>query len=434
MLTGLRVAFAALEAFPNAKGSGTRITEMVRGLAEAGAEVTLLSLPGRRDAPLPHPRVTLHPLRIAEGNYLARALAFQAEVARALARLRPDVVHVRGPFEGQAWRAAPGARRVFEVNGLPSVELRYHYGGFTESPALEGKLRGLEASVLGEADMVLTQSETTRAFLGYRGLRPEVRCHVIHNGASLSERPSPSAHRADRPELAPVAEHADGAPLVERAERVPLVERAERVPLVERADRAPLGDVPTALYIGSFAPWQGLAELLMATRRLLRAGVPMRLQLIGPSKKRWRAQLARAARRLKIADTLVLDEPLARPALADVVARADVCVAPLRRDLRNAVQGCNPIKLYEYMAAGRAVLATDLACVREIVDDGRTGILARPSSPRALAEGLGALLEDPTLRARLGDAAQEEVARRGTWAHRRAELVAAYEALLRARA
>ena len=45
-LAGVRVAYAAFEPFPNAKGSGTRISQMLRALAEAGAEVRLYSLPG----------------------------------------------------------------------------------------------------------------------------------------------------------------------------------------------------------------------------------------------------------------------------------------------------------------------------------------------------------------------------------------------------
>ena len=59
------------------------------------------------------------------------------------------------------------------------------------------------------------------------------------------------------------------------------------------------------LYIGSFAPWQGLPELLMAQRRILRARLPLHLRLSGPAKKRWRRQLLRACRRLRIDPAIV---------------------------------------------------------------------------------------------------------------------------------
>lgn len=378
-LSGLRVAFVALEAFPNAKGSGTRIGQMTRALAEAGAEVTVLSLPGRTEEA--HPHVRLRPLPIAEGNYLSRALAFRNAVARELRAIRPDVVHFRGPFEGQAAAAyaqVASARAVFEVNGLPSVELRYHYPRFVDDPSLEGRLRTLEARLLGAADLVLTQSETTRDFLRHRGLRGEAR--VIHNGAHLVP-PSTATNEA-------------------------------------------------ALYTGSLTPWQGLPELLMALRRARRqGGGDLRVKVVGPAKKRWRRQIARAARRLRVEGGLELVPAVSRDELASLVARAPFCVAPLRRDLRNDVQGCNPIKLYEYMAAGRAVLATDLRCVGEIVTHDETGWLVRPN-PKALSEGLIRLAGDAALRERLGGAARRTIEEGGTWAHRRAELVSAYEALL----
>src|SRR5690606_28152914 len=46
-LKGLRVAYAAFEPFPNAKGSGTRMARLLEALAGAGAEITLFTLPGR---------------------------------------------------------------------------------------------------------------------------------------------------------------------------------------------------------------------------------------------------------------------------------------------------------------------------------------------------------------------------------------------------
>jgi glycosyltransferase involved in cell wall biosynthesis len=89
------------------------------------------------------------------------------------------------------------------------------------------------------------------------------------------------------------------------------------------------------------------------------------------------------------------------------------------------LQGSSPIKLYEYMAAGKAVLATRLPCLEEIVSDGHTGLLARPGHTD-LALRLGELARDPVLCRRLGRSARLEILESGTWAHRRAELVRFY--------
>lgn len=382
-LAGLRVAYAAFDPFPNRKGSGTRIAQLVRGLTRAGAHVTLLTLPPTSSDAAPD-GVELRPLRIVEDNFLARALAFAERVRREVIALRPDLVHFRGPFEGSALttpfstRAVPA---VFEVNGLPSVELRYHYPALREAPTLEYKLRQLELAVLGRAAAVVTQSHATARFLKLRaGTGPEPL--VIPNGADprLTDSPPPSS-------------------------------------------------VLRLLYAGTLAPWQGLDDLLTAVGRVSRTR-DVRLDVVGFGQKRWRRTLVRRARRLKIGDCVSFEHAVARDELAERIEQSDVCVAPLPRDRRNRLQGSSPIKVFEYMASGRAVLATDLPCLREIITDGETGLLARASSPRLLAGRLEELAASDALRQALGRRARVAIEHGATWDHRRAELVRGYRRLL----
>ena len=121
--------------------------------------------------------------------------------------------------------------------------------------------------------------------------------------------------------------------------------------------------------------------------------------------------------------------PLTREELAIEVAKADICLAPLRADIRNRNQGCSPIKLFEYMSAGRAVLSTDLPCVTEILENGETGMLVRPSRPKALSEGIVELLDSEDQRSSLGRAARERILANGTWTHRREQLRSFYRRL-----
>lgn len=386
-LSGVTVAYAALEPFPNAKGSGTRVTQLVGALANAGARVHLLTLPGR-DVHVHLPNGVEHrALHVPETNFLRRALSFRDRVRRELVALRPDVLHFRGVFEGEAaLRRAADARIpcVFEVNGLPSVELAYHYPSVAAAPHFLNKLRLLEAHLLGRVELVITQSRTTLTFLRQHGLASSTAAAVIPNGAD------PAAYPGD-----------DGT----------------------SRSRA------RVLYAGTMAPWQGVSELLMAMRRVARE-TPVLLSLAGPVRTRWRKQLERSVRRLGIAGDVELCGPLARDALARKIAASDVCVAPLRRDRRNFGQGSSPIKLFEYMAAGRALVSTDLACVREIVTHEETGLLAASSRPSMLAEQILRLVRDESLRASLGGNARARILHEATWAHRAAALTAEYAKLL----
>jgi glycosyltransferase involved in cell wall biosynthesis len=385
-LGGLRIAYAAFEPFPNAKGSGTRIGRMVSALAAAGAEVHLFTLAGRHPAPDLPAGVTHRPLASVEPNFLRRGLSFRDRLARELVGLRTDVVHCRGMFEAQAARdhaRSAGACWVFEVNGLFSVELGYHYPGAAMSQGFQEKLRTLEAELLRDADQVLTQSQTTREFLSRRGMPSTVPCAVIPNGADPGDYSSPLTAA---------------------------------------------GPVMRLFYAGTLAPWQGIAELLMATRRVARTR-PVRLGLAGPVRRRWQKQLVRSLRRLGLGEVVDVLGPLGRPELAREIARSDVCLAPLRRDARNVEQGSSPIKLFEYMAAGRALVSTDLPCVREIVSDRETGLLASSCRPGALAEAMLDLVDRQELRASLGAAARRWVGESATWAHRQQALVRTYAEL-----
>jgi len=110
-------------------------------------------------------------------------------------------------------------------------------------------------------------------------------------------------------------------------------------------------------------------------------------------------------------------------ARADFVATSDVyCFT--------AAIASHPMALLEGMAAGRPVLAHDIAGVRELVTDGVEGFVLPLGQPRAYAAALGRLAADPGLRLRLGAAAQARVAAFG-WPRIGARIEAFYRALLR---
>jgi glycosyltransferase involved in cell wall biosynthesis len=70
-----------------------------------------------------------------------------------------------------------------------------------------------------------------------------------------------------------------------------------------------------------------------------------------------------------------------------------------------------PLTLFEAMAAGKAIVSTAVDGCREVIEDGRTGLLAAPRDAEALGRALTRALSDPTLRASLADTARRESAR-----------------------
>jgi glycosyltransferase involved in cell wall biosynthesis len=108
------------------------------------------------------------------------------------------------------------------------------------------------------------------------------------------------------------------------------------------------------------------------------------------------------------------------PELVELYRRADIFCLPTRAD-------CLPMVLSEAGAAGLPVVSTAVAGIPEIVRDGTTGLLVPADDPGALVRALRALVDDPALRSRLGDAARSLVEREfnaETNAHRLVDLLA----------
>lgn len=69
----------------------------------------------------------------------------------------------------------------------------------------------------------------------------------------------------------------------------------------------------------------------------------------------------------------------------------------------------SPLKLFEYMAAARPIVASDLPAIREVLEDGRTALLVEAGRPEAMAAGVRRVIEDRDLGDRLACAAAAAV-------------------------
>jgi glycosyltransferase involved in cell wall biosynthesis len=106
----------------------------------------------------------------------------------------------------------------------------------------------------------------------------------------------------------------------------------------------------------------------------------------------------------------------------------DVLLAPYQADVRIAGGGetgawMSPLKVFGYMAAAKPILCSDLPILREVVEDGRNGLLVPADDPDAWAAALRRVLEDGSLRARLGATAHADFLARHTWQQRAARVL-----------
>jgi glycosyltransferase involved in cell wall biosynthesis len=90
------------------------------------------------------------------------------------------------------------------------------------------------------------------------------------------------------------------------------------------------------------------------------------------------------------------------------LSASDVLLMPYSQYV-NTVRWMSPMKMFEYMAAGKPILATDLPPIREVLHDGHNAVLVAPDDSSALLDGLNTLLHDPALMNRVASRAFQDV-------------------------
>lgn len=359
------------------KGASVHVREMVRAFRQIGCDTRVVATrmgagnPGdlagltelvEIDWRPPEPGEPVGRER-KERAYLDAARRIEARLIERHAGRPFDMIYERYSLWSAAGvRAAArlGIPAVVEVNA-PLVDEQATYRNL----ALEREARAVEAEVFAAASALVIVSEGLRDHVVGCGARPEC-VHVIGNGVDL-ERFNPSAAPAD------------------------------------------LGLDPSAFVIGftgSLKRWHGIDVLLEAFRLAREEAPEAHLLIVGDGPKHgWVEGFTHGAR---IADATTMTGWVDHAALPGLIARMDVATAPYPASENSYF---SPLKLYEYLAVGRPVVASALGQAAEVIRDGVNGLLTPPGDPRALADALLALRADPERAARLARAAAEEGAR-----------------------
>lgn len=392
----MRITYFADVRFPLERANGIQTMETCYALVKRTHSVDLIVRPDThtpsRD-PFAYyglaPDSRLHVERApVAGPAMARRLGYLAfAVGRSLGTKRADVLLTRDLGVASLILQLPRTRRpplVYESHGYaPDVAAALPALVATATTPSEGKLRRLaarEADVWRRADGYVTITAALHDELKDRfGSRPRIA--VIPDGARVDregDRARPPSDARAAPEIAAVV-----------------------------------------AYAGHLYAWKGVDVLLEAIARLPRA---RGLIVGGHSAEPDLARTMSVADRLRISDRVTFTGLVEPAQVAQLLTQADVLVLPNPASVIST-RYTSPLKLFEYMAAGRPIVASDLPSIREILRDGVNALLVPPGDPIALASAIDRLLTDPELAARLARAALDDVPNY-SWA-RRAELLEA---------
>ena len=168
-------------------------------------------------------------------------------------------------------------------------------------------------------------------------------------------------------------------------------------------------DALVIVFTGSFQNFQRIDSLITSFAELQATTRPLHLLLVGDGNNR--PLVEALVQKLGIAEKVTFTGHVPYDTVAEHTAAGDIAALPAALDYGN------PMKLYDYMAQGKAMVAPDQSTVTDIVRHGESALLFEKGNVEAMTAALRRLIEDPDLRRTLGQRAGA-LARENTWQRR----------------
>jgi glycosyltransferase involved in cell wall biosynthesis len=184
------------------------------------------------------------------------------------------------------------------------------------------------------------------------------------------------------------------------------------------------------IYVGGVTRVRGSVELVKTLQIVKLDGHrKVKLSLIGPVMPAGlKADLDTLIRAHELQDSVCMPGPVLHEEVSELLAQAHVGIATLHPD-PNYLESL-PTKLFEYMAVGLPVIASNFPLWKEIVEVNNCGLCVDPLNPKEIAQAIEYLLAHPEEARRMGENGRRAVLEKYNWEKERAKLLVLYEELL----
>ena len=162
-------------------------------------------------------------------------------------------------------------------------------------------------------------------------------------------------------------------------------------PLKKKECCQKIGLEPSFIYVGfvgSFFLYQGIDTLIEAAPNILEKCAVTRFLLVGdgPMMDTWKNKVKNKG----LQDAFIFTGQVPYKKVPEYIGVMDICVAPHQKDSNQA----SPVKIFDYMACGRPIVASDIEVAREIIGESECALLVSPEQVNDLAKGIISLIED----------------------------------------
>jgi len=171
-------------------------------------------------------------------------------------------------------------------------------------------------------------------------------------------------------------------------------------------------DENVVIYAGGLNPWQGIEYLIRAAPFVIKENPKTKFLIVGGGKDQLQEKenLISLCKALDRENNVMFTGMVHYEDVSKYINISNICVTPF---IKGRV--CSPLKLFEFLSCGKPVVSSDIAGVREILNNSKGGILVTPENPEELAKQIIRLLKDKELQERMGRAGRQYVIQNHSW-------------------
>jgi glycosyltransferase involved in cell wall biosynthesis len=379
----MRILYVTLEDLSRHKGSVVHVKEIVEGLRKLGHRVGLVACSLNNPEKEDHfyslniiPSSMLRLLRLTRQPRIVSLLFLLVYLIKILPQY--DMIYARefhAVIIAQLPRLVFRRKLVFEMNGIASEEWRLKK---------DSLLNHIFVHLVRIAERMATRySERIIA------VAPKIKLYIIQKFSCPSDKIKVIANGVNTKQFYPIH---DLPALLEWKKRLGIK----------------LDDTVIA-YVGNLAPWQGIDNLMEIFFRLRSKNRNLKFLIVGEGVLK--PLLLEKVRGSGYDGDVLFTGMVDHEEIPFVINLADICVAPLR------VMTGSPIKVFEYMACGKPVIASRIEGLEFIEAEG-AGRLTAPEDRMDLEEALTELIKEPGKRAEMGQRGMQIARERFSWESR----------------
>jgi len=397
--------------YPKTLGGLVHQLELSKALAKRGHEVHLITQnigPHQKDVDLEN--VQIHEIKLVPLPLVADQIVLLLKTFILILKLNQkynfSVIHDRGYLLGGAGTIAATLLRkpvVLQVDDNWFESARYHGKDFPSFFRFLYLILGMTVAkdwlqfvILPNVQRIVAVSRVLEDVICEEWHYPRSKVSVVPNGVNLTRfRPSEAGNELKR--------------------------------------QLKLEKKRVVVFVGEIAPWQGVECLLRAVAKAVDQFPSIMALIVGGVSRAhadYLKQLKSLTNSLGISDHVVFTGVMPPDKIPNIVASAEITVAPFVSSKSGRLV-FSPLKIFEYMAAEKAIIASKVPWIEEILEHNKTALLVNPGSAEDLSDALITLFSNSDMTQSLGRNARLVAENKYGWDKIAIKIEEAYETLFK---